>query len=76
MSDHVGKRIMARCAHGEWWEAYCSDIADVDGVSMYILHLDNGDVMKIPVEDITAILETKKRYKAGDCAVIPFRRRA
>lgn len=63
-----------RGAHGDWWDGLCYDVLEEDGVMKYALRLDNGDTLKIPVDDISEILETQKRYKAGKCAVIPFRR--
>lgn len=63
-----------RDAVGEWWDGFCFDLLEEDGQMKYALRLDNGDTMKLPVEDITAVLEKQKKYKAGRCAVLPFRR--
>jgi hypothetical protein len=74
MSDYIGRRVLMRGAHGDWWDGLCSDMIEEDGFMKYVLNLDNGDVLKICVDDICEILETRKTYRAGQCAVIPFRR--
>lgn len=65
-----------RGAHGDWYDGLCSDVVEEDGHMKYVLHLENGDILKIPVDDVCEILETQKKYRAGQCAVIPFKRRA
>lgn len=65
-----------RSSLGDWWDGFCFDLVEEDGHMKYVIRLDNGDTLKIPVDDICEILETKKSYKIGDCAVIPFRRQA
>jgi len=62
-------------AFGTWWDALMEDCCDIDGNMFYKLRMDNGDTMHLPVDDISGILEKQERtYKAGQCAVIPFKR--
>lgn len=76
MSQYIGKRVQLMDATGTWWDALMEDCCEIDGNMFYSLLLDNGDSLKIPVDDISAILEKRKKYKAGKCAVIPFKRKA
>lgn len=63
-----------RGAHGDWYDGLCVDVMEEDGHMKYALALDNGDTLKIAIDDVCEILETKRRYRIGDCAVLPFRR--
>lgn len=65
---------MLQNAFGEWLDVFVNDVVDRDGITCYAITYDNGDQSSIPVEDISEVLETRKNYKIGMCAILPFKR--
>lgn len=71
MSPYIGKRIIIRDGLGDWWDGLLVDVIEEDGKMRYLLFLDNGDTLKIPVDDESGIIE-KRNSKKISANVLPF----
>jgi hypothetical protein len=75
MSPYIGKRIRLRDAMGEWWDGLLEDVVEEAGRLRYVLRLDDGYVLKIPVDDESGILDRRIPETRGSCRVIPIKKK-